>query len=177
MPKFLTAEEYLFRKARKATADRLAKRVSFKTADEVLAERNGKDGADGRDGRDGKDGMVGPQGPAGTPGRDGIGFNWRGDWRESETYQKNDVVNYLGTTYIATAPSSKDYPNKVNNNWDLMAAAGASGARGPQGEQGPSTGVPTFIQDETPDYDGPYVWVQTGLGADGSDYTVWYQLC
>jgi hypothetical protein len=86
-------------------------------------------------------------------------------------------VNYLGSSYIATKTTTKDYPNRVNNGWDLLAASGASGARGPQGEAGPSTGVPTFIQETQPNYEGSYVWVQTGLGADGTDYTVYYNIC
>lgn len=141
--------------------------------------RDGIDGQHGRDGRDGingRDGMVGPQGPAGTPGKDGAGFSWKGSWRESQTYSSGDVVNYLGSSYVAIAPSKGDYPNRVNNNWDLMSAAGAAGARGPQGEV-VSVGVPTFIQDTQPDYEGSYVWVQTGLGTDGTDYTVYYNIC
>ena len=145
--------------------------------DPLELPKSGKDGRDGVSGRDGTDGKNGKDGRDGRDGRDGKGFNWKGDWRESELYDSNDVVNYLGSSYVAIAPSRGDYPNKINNNWDLVAASGASGARGPQGEAGPTLGVPTFIQGEQPDYEGSYVWVQTGLGDSGCDYTVWYKIC
>jgi hypothetical protein len=174
MPKFLTAEEYLRKKGLVSGREVLARRVKFTDADTILSERNGKDGADGRDGRDGRDGKDGRDGLA---GRDGAGLNWRGNWSEKESYSKNDVVNYLGSSYVATADNSKDYPNRVNNNWDLMAASGAAGARGPQGEAGPTLGVPTFIQETRPDHEGSYVWVQTGMGDGGCNYTVWYNIC
>jgi hypothetical protein len=80
-----------------------------------------------------KEPQRGPAGPQGASGKDGDGLTWRGNWEEKQTYNKNDVVNYLGSSYIATKTTTKDYPNRVNNGWDLLAASGASGARGPSG--------------------------------------------
>ena len=176
MAKFLTADEYLRKRGFASAKGIIERRIKFTDAQEVLDKRKGAKGADGLNGRDGKDGKDGPQGLSGKDGKDGAGFSWKGNWRESEAYSSGDVVNYLGSSYIAVAPSKGDYPNRINNNWDLMSAAGAAGARGPQGEV-VSVGVPTFIQDTQPDYDGSYVWVQTGLGADGTDYTVYYNIC
>lgn len=85
-------------------------------------------------GRDGKDGLVGPQGPAGSHGKDGSGFNWLGNWKESHRYQPFDVVNYMGSTYVALEGSLGDYPNRINNAWDLMASAGAQGPSGRDAE-------------------------------------------
>lgn len=137
-----------------------------------LSGRDGKDGAKGEDGRAGRDGRD---------GRDGLGFNWKGHWIEGVQYYKHDVVNYLGSSYVALHDSINDYPNRVNNSWDLMASAGAQGANGRDGtdlRDTPHVGVPTFIQDDEPDYtEGPYVWVQTGLGDDGCQHTVWYKTC
>ena len=42
----------------------------------------------------------------------------------------------MGSSYIAIADSINDYPNRVNNNWHIMAAAGASGANGRNGTDG-----------------------------------------
>ncbi len=84
-------------------------------------------------GVNGKDGATGLRGPAGATGRDGSGFSWMGHWIENHTYSPHDVVNYLGSTYVALSSSKGDYPNRVNNSWDLMASAGAGGARGPAG--------------------------------------------
>lgn len=97
-------------------------------------------------GRNGKDGSVGPQGPAGPSGKDGSGFTWVGDWKESRPYMANDVVNYMGSSYVALAPSQGDYPNRVNNSWDLMASAGAGGANGADGTDALSEGLlPTQV--------------------------------
>lgn len=85
-------------------------------------------------GRNGKDGSVGPQGPAGLSGKDGQGFNWRSNWLESERYYPGDVVNYLGSTYVALQESLGDYPNRIKNGWDLMASAGAQGPSGRDAE-------------------------------------------
>lgn len=93
----------------------------------------GASGRDGINGRDGKDGSAGRDGRDGKDGRDGVGLNWRGNWVEGEKYYTNDVVNYMGSSYIAIADSINDYPNRVNNNWHVMAAAGASGANGRNG--------------------------------------------
>lgn len=38
---------------------------------------------------------------------------------------------------------------------------------------GIQTGIPIFIQTETPDATGTFIWVQTGLG-DGTGFTVWF---
>lgn len=178
MPKLLTVEEYFRKMGFMSSREALERRLKFIDAGEIIDSRKGKDGNDGRDGRDGS---VGPQGPAGASGKDGLGFKWRGHWLESETYQTYDVVNYLGSTYVALSPTRGSYPNRINNEWDLMAAAGAQGANGRDGtdlRDTPHVGVPTFIQDDEPDYtEGPYVWVQTGLGPDGCQHTVWYKTC
>lgn len=93
----------------------------------------GDQGASGRDGRNGRDGKDGASGRDGRDGKDGRGLNWRGNWTEEQQYYADDVVNYLGSSYVATQDNKLDYPNRVNNAWDLMAAAGAAGPRGPQG--------------------------------------------
>ena len=95
---------------------------------------NGRDGYNGKDGVDGRDGSEGPMGPMGPQGLDGTGFNWRGNWLENLTYQPNDVVNYLGSSYIAVGASTGDYPNRIKNNWDLVASAGAQGPSGRDAE-------------------------------------------
>jgi hypothetical protein len=114
-----------------------------------------------------KDPVQGPTGPQGTSGRDGEGLNWRGTWSEKETYNRNDVVNYLGSSYIATKTTTKDYPNRINNGWDLLAASGASGARGPAGQDGLAGGTLDgikFICDKSdfPDPVGGVITLEAG---------------
>jgi hypothetical protein len=144
---------------------------------EVIEEDDPVPPKDGRDGKDGERGATGPSGPAGRDGKDGAGLNWTGVYKPSQTYSVNDLVEYLGSSYIAVAPSQNKPPNQSRQFWNLFSAAGASGANGPKGDPGPTTGVPTFIQKTEPDHEGSYVWVQTGLGESGCDYSVWYKIC
>ena len=88
---------------------------------------DGKDGSVGPAGRDGRDGAMGLPGPS---GRDGVGFRWMGNYNQKVEYEPNDVVNYMGSSYIAVAPSVTKFPNSNTNFWNLMAAAGAAGAPG-----------------------------------------------
>lgn len=89
-----------------------------------------------RDGKDGKDGERGATGPSGLDGKDGAGLNWTGIYKPSQTYSVNDLVEYLGSSYIAVAPSQNKPPNQSRQFWNLFAAAGSSGATGPKGDQG-----------------------------------------
>lgn len=61
---------------------------------------------------------------------------WRGEWRAATKYKVGDAVSYLGSSYIAIAPSKNSRPTK-SNNWNLLAAKGEEGARGDSGPTGP----------------------------------------
>lgn len=55
----------------------------------------------------------------------------------------------------------------------IIETAGARGPQGLTGAQGPS---PVYVQDAAPV--GPpsrYMWVQTGLGVGGVDFTIWIE--
>lgn len=95
----------------------------------------GDKGDPGKDGRDGKDGAKGKKGDKGDPGKDGDGFNWRGDWLPTETYQKNDVVLYQGQSYVALKTTRMPV-SMGKGDWALMSARGAAGLRGPKGDTG-----------------------------------------
>ena len=78
-------------------------------------------------------------------GGGGSGVNWRGDWNASTAYLEDDAVAYLGSSYVATAPTTGTVP--PNAPWAVLAAkgdtgpqgaTGATGAQGPQGVQGPT---------------------------------------
>jgi hypothetical protein len=77
---------------------------------------------------------------SGTPGEMGAGwelmlyaFNWRGAWIQDENpvYALNDVVEYNGSSYIATGGDSWQPPvsegGSVNSGWSLLAAKGETG--------------------------------------------------
>lgn len=86
----------------------------------------GQKGLDGRNGLDGRDGAPGPIGKAGPRGKDGKSLNWRGTWNGSTTYQPNDVVEYDGSSYIATSINKGTFPS-VLRSWDLVAKKGQDG--------------------------------------------------
>lgn len=53
---------------------------------------------------------------------------WLGEW-VAGTYQINDAVAHLGSSWIALAVTT-DEPSSVSSDWDLLAAAGANGTGG-----------------------------------------------
>ena len=70
-------------------------------------------------------------GPQGAPG-----LNWKGPWLAADLYSKNDVVSYLGSSYVALADHLATEPGTAHSNWDLLAAQGLRGSIGPVGPQG-----------------------------------------
>lgn len=62
------------------------------------------------------------------------GVAYRGKWSSTRLYQKDDVVTYNGTAYIAFSPSLGAAP--PNTKWSTFAAKGATGPQGPRGVQG-----------------------------------------
>jgi hypothetical protein len=105
---------------------------------------NGTDGATGATGPQGDPGAQGPQGvqglqgPQGTPGP--VGMTWRGVWGSGISYNINDVMEYLGTSWIATASFISSTVPPAGGLYQIVAQAGAQGAQGiqgPQGAQGP----------------------------------------
>ena len=134
---------------------------------QVVAIR-GATGADGPAGSSGSNGNDGPQGPAGQSA-----FTWRGQWDYSTFYNQNDVVNYNGSSYVATNSSMYNFPGD-GGNWMLLAQKGDQGSQGPsgsdgsQGPQGPA-GPGVINWRGTYDYYTTY-YVNDAVSYDGSSY-------
>lgn len=111
--------------------DRLKKGKRIIPVEDLIRGPNGNDGMNGKDGFNGVNGKDGLNGLNGRDGRDGQGLAWLGNWTSSIDYKVNDVVNYLGSTYIAVANSRNKQPRANSPEWNLMAAAGSSGPPGP----------------------------------------------
>ncbi len=111
--------------------DRLKRGKKIVAVEDLIRGPRGNDGVNGRDGLNGFNGKDGLNGLNGRDGRDGQGLSWAGNWLASVDYKVNDVVNYLGSTFIAIAPSRGKAPRANSPEWGLMAAAGASGPPGP----------------------------------------------
>lgn len=81
--------------------------------------------------------IVGPPGKdstvPGPPGRDGKSLTLKQSWNRRTNYQEFDVVEHLGSSYVATKASRGREPNESSVVWMLLAA---KGERGPKGEQG-----------------------------------------
>ena len=73
---------------------------------------------------------------AGESGDDGTGFNWRGPWDSTVTYQINDLVRHSGSAWIADAASTNQTPAANSNFWNEFAAAGDDGDDGTPGRDG-----------------------------------------
>lgn len=107
--------------------------------------RNGQDGTNGKDGLNGTNGLDGEQGEKGdkgdkgqdgTNGIDGISFVWSGEYELGEDYEKNEVVEFEGSSFIAIQDTDeapiKD--NEINREfWDLVALRGKNGRNGRNG--------------------------------------------
>jgi collagen type VII alpha len=84
-------------------------------------------------------GLLAQQGAQGTQGATGpAGMTFRGTWTSSSSYQVNDAVTWLGSTYLATSATSAVQPNLFPAAWTVLAAQGAPGTQGAQGASGPT---------------------------------------
>lgn len=99
------------------------------TKDSVWESLDGKDGPPGPPGRDGAPGSKG------VDGLPGSGFQWRGEYRRTQTYKLNDVVEHSGSSWVCNKPTSS-VPSEASRSWSLMAKRGATGARGQDGLSG-----------------------------------------
>jgi hypothetical protein len=72
----------------------------------------------------GTDGINGTNGINGVDGTDGETFNWQSQWVSGNTYADNDVVQYEGSSYIASGTILPGNIPGVYAGWDLLAAKG-----------------------------------------------------
>jgi len=80
-------------------------------------------GKRGRPGDRGLKGDVGDEGPAGPRG-----LNWRGSWASSVTYEVDDAVCHLGSSFVAILPNRGDPPFSIN--WSVLSSRGGDGFEG-----------------------------------------------
>ena len=129
----------------------------FEITPSLISEIRGKDGEDGaagingtngERGSDGTNGIDGINGLNGSNGIDGQSFIWSGEYDKSDTYEKNELVEYQGASWIAIKDVPENQPplNPTQNKafWDLAAARGIQGIQGLTGATGlTGQGVPT----------------------------------
>jgi hypothetical protein len=84
----------------------------------------------------------------GPVGAAGASLNPRGTFIDGETYNRLDVVSWLGSSYIATVDGVKEKPSKNSNQWQTLASRGGGGAGG-VGDFGSLAGVAQINQGGT----------------------------
>ena len=84
-------------------------------------------------------------GPAGAAG---ASLNPRGAFIDGETYNRLDVVSWLGSSYIAAVDGVTEKPSKNSNQWQVLASRGSGGAGG-AGDFGSLAGVAQINQGGT----------------------------
>jgi hypothetical protein len=84
-------------------------------------------------------------GPAGAAG---ASLNPRGTFIDGETYNRLDVVSWLGSSYIAAVDGVKEKPSKNSNQWQVLASRGSGGSGG-AGDFGSLAGVAQINQGGT----------------------------
>jgi hypothetical protein len=72
-------------------------------------------------------GVSGPKGDKGDTGQPGD-IIWTGPWDNNRTYNDNEAVEYLGSSYVSTANNNTETPSDTATNWDLLASKGDSGS-------------------------------------------------
>jgi hypothetical protein len=96
----------------------------------------GDTGAQGPQGLRGDTGEAGQKGVDGAKGDTGASFVWRGPWDAATSYGPNDVVGYLGASWIASMATSGLAPDAASSGWSLFVPAGAQGPQGDKGDSG-----------------------------------------
>lgn len=56
-----------------------------------------------------------------------IKLNWRGVWSSESSYNYNDAVSYLGSSYVAIRTTSEQ-PGEGATDWNLIAGKGGPGS-------------------------------------------------
>ena len=97
----------------------------------------GPQGERGIQGEQGIQGEPGPQGEQGPPGPTSVAnINARGEYVNTTTYVRNDLVNYQGNAYICIVDTSTGVVPTNTTNWQLFVSQGAQGPKGDKGDAG-----------------------------------------
>jgi len=121
-----------------------SKALKIKDLSEYIGTNGGQVGPQGPvgpPGQNGAQGAQGLQGPQGNPGAVGAaGLNFRGEWNTSNSYAVDDVVFYLGDSFVCITPIAPggSAPTNTDPDWTFLAVQGLEGDTGPQGAAGPA---------------------------------------
>ena len=85
-------------------------------------------------------------GPAGAAG---ASLNPRGTFVDGETYNRLDVVSWIGSSYIAAVDGVTEKPSKNSNQWQVLASRGGNAGAGGIGDFSLISGVAQINQGGT----------------------------
>lgn len=129
-----------------------------------LPGRDGLPGPQGKEGARGPEGLRGPEGPQGPAGADGEeGLDGRGVESVSQAAD-GDLIFHMtdGTEEVIELP------------YGLLGAS-ESHTTVAVGGQSPTEPKDVFVSDTQPAAStDQYLWIQTGLGEDGTGFTAWF---
>lgn len=101
----------------------------------------GNTGLDGKDGKDGESGLPGEKGDPGEPGRDGVivekRSQYRGIWKDGETYTFGDFATWGGSIWHCNADETTEKPGGGGTGFDAWTLAVKHGRDGKNGKDGP----------------------------------------
>jgi hypothetical protein len=87
-------------------------------------------------------------------------LKYRGAWSSSTPYLANDVVVYLGSSYLALAANTNKAPATNPGSWGVLAHKGNTGTPGPPGPSGVvSTSSSCFSGSTLPCDTADYAWI------------------
>jgi hypothetical protein len=87
--------------------------------------------------------IPGPEGAAGAS------LNPRGTFVDGQTYNRLDVVSFLGSSYIAAVDGVTEKPSKNSNQWQVLASRGGNTGAGGIGDFSLISGVAKINQGGT----------------------------
>jgi hypothetical protein len=164
-----------------------------------LPGRNGMDGRDGLDGLDGAPGQQGERGPMGPQGLPGLPGERGEKGDPGERGQRGErgergLQGMPGPIGPMPKYERKGYQirfEKAPGEWGewivIPVGGGGGGGRDDKlfdrqkelvtlADEKKNGAVPVFIQDTQPDFNGGKgLWLQTGMGTSGSDFTLWFE--
>ncbi|MBV9435850.1 MAG: hypothetical protein JOZ44_07345 [Acidobacteria bacterium] len=109
----------------------------------------GPTGPTGATGPQGPQGPVGATGPQGAAGQNGTSFTFRDAFDPTAAYVRNNVVTFLGSSYIVIGSPAIGIAPPNDPAWTLMAAQGSPGPQGPKGDTG-ATGATGAVGPQGP---------------------------
>lgn len=105
--------------------------------------QTGPQGLRGYTGQTGSTGATGPTGQTGATGPTGtISNRFMGEWNGTTSYLEDDIVSYLGSSYVADSTNLNQNPTgTLNTYWFTVASGGSDGTDGATGQTGPAGAI------------------------------------